>query len=159
MRAATDDRCSECGLVIDRLSLERSGIPWAYRRQFGGIRAFVKTVWLMTLDAKSLRHEAAKPQSVRDAAGFRRRVAMLLVLGAAVVTAMFIREDGIEQIVLQKPASFSLSAPLSGYAQDLAVPWSAGIALRPALIRVRRPDRNIFCISAWRGFSYQAHAA
>src|SRR5687768_8381884 len=63
LRGATEDRCSECGLVVDLASLQHSEIPWAYRRQIGWGRAFFKTVWMITSDVKSLRHEAAKPQS------------------------------------------------------------------------------------------------
>src|SRR5688572_2773768 len=85
LRAATEDRCSECGLAVDRASLEHSEIPWAHRRQIGRVRAFFKTVWMITSDVRSLRHEAAKPQSPSDAAAFRWWVVTFLVLGVGVV--------------------------------------------------------------------------
>jgi hypothetical protein len=130
LRASTDNRCSECGLVIDRESLLRSGIPWASRRQIGRIRAFWRTVWLMTVDAKVLRHETAKPQSVRDAIVFRRWVAVLVVASAAIVTVMFVQTGGLTESIVHRNSAFS---GLPRYTADYAVPWSAGVTLSAAI--------------------------
>src|SRR4051794_13275118 len=50
LRGTIGGRCSECGLEIDRAALERSGFPWAHRASLGRVRAFLKTVWLVTVD-------------------------------------------------------------------------------------------------------------
>src|ERR671913_1426621 len=67
LRGAASGRCSECGLDIAAAELDRIEIPWAYRKVMGRSRAFQKTVLMVTIDARRLRHEAAKPQSLRDA--------------------------------------------------------------------------------------------
>jgi hypothetical protein len=133
LRASTDDRCSECGLVIDRESLLRSGIPWASSKQIGHIRAFWKTVWFMTVDAKVLRQEAVKPQSVRDAAAFRRWVTMFVVASVGIVAAMFVQKGGLEESIARPKSVFALAPTFAGWAQDMVVPWSAGMTLGPAI--------------------------
>lgn len=131
LRGMTEDRCSECGLVIDRAALRRSAFPWAHRRSVGRVRAFLKTVWLVTADSAALRMEAAKEQSVRDAVWFTRWVAASLSLCFVAVVALIVHEGGIEDMAVQ-PRSQSRSAlPMSGWEQDALVPWSAGIVLRP----------------------------
>ena len=132
LRGAVDARCSECGLVIDRAALERTAIPWAYRREVGRVRAFFKTVWRVTLDLKALRLEAAKPQSARDAILFRRWLAGLVAACLTGLAGLLIAAGGIAEIVVQKPGVFAASA-LPGWEQDLGVPWSAGVALPGAI--------------------------
>src|SRR5687768_10793324 len=51
LRGTTGGRCSECGLEIDPAALARSGVPWAYRKEMGRVRAFLKTAWLVTFDS------------------------------------------------------------------------------------------------------------
>lgn len=132
LRGASADRCSECGLEIDRAALERSGFPWAHRAQVGRVRAFLKTVWLVTIDSKQLRHETAKAQSRRGAAAFRRWIAVLLTICFAAAIVMLLLGDGIEAIVVVHEPSVFARLSMEGYEIDLLVPWSAGIALRPA---------------------------
>lgn len=76
LRAATTDRCSECGVVLDRAALRESGFPWAHRKRVGRVRAFVATVWLVTVDGRRVRNELAKPQDARDAGLTRRWTAL-----------------------------------------------------------------------------------
>jgi hypothetical protein len=131
LRAATEDRCSECGLVVDRTALRQSGIPWAHRKEIGRITSCFKTIWLMTLDAKILRHEAAKPQSPVEAIRFRRIVMLFVAVCLVALGKVLIDDEFITDNVVQKP-SLVRAWPLPGYAQDLAVPWSAGVSIRSA---------------------------
>lgn len=135
LRGGTGERCSECGLVIDHADLARSAMPWAYRREIGRVRAFMKTVWVVTLDLKSIRHEAAKPQSARDAAVFRRCLTAVVTPCLAGLAVVIILNEGIEELVVQKRTAYGamVSGGLTGWQQDLLVPWSAGIALPGAL--------------------------
>lgn len=133
LRGVDSDRCSECGLVLDRATLDRSGFPWAYREKLGRVRAFLKTVWLVTIDAKSLRNEAAKPQSPGDAAVFRRWVCAVLALCFAAVVTLILLNDGHLEWAVQKPSPFAPGTQMPGYMQDLLVPWSAGMTMPPAL--------------------------
>lgn len=131
LRGAPTDRCSECGVVLDRSLLGRSGFPWVYRETTGRFWAFLKTVWLVTIDSAALRFEQAKRQSPADAAVFRRWVSLLLAVALAGAATAITLGGGLEDLVVEKPTPFGLGrvAPLPGYAQDLLVPWSAGIAL------------------------------
>jgi hypothetical protein len=130
LRGATEDRCSECGLVIDRKSLERSAIPWAHRREIGRCRAFVRTFWQVLWDAKGLRNEAAKPQVASDGFAFRRWIAGLVVLACLGLGGLFHLKAGVKELVFTDRDMRTLMAP--GPVIDVMVPWSAGIALRPA---------------------------
>lgn len=139
MRYATDDRCTECGIVVDRADLLVSGVPWSRRKSIGSIRAFAGTIWLFTLDARRSRRELAKPQSPRDARGFWRRNALCVALALNALLAALLIEHDLQFAMIQpgEPSSlFPTGTPMSdlpGYAQDLAVPWCAGIGLRGTL--------------------------
>jgi hypothetical protein len=114
--------------VVDRASLQHSDIPWAYRRQVGRVRAFFKTVWMITSDVKSLRHEAAKPQSPSDAAAFRWWVVACLVLGFGVVIGA-LHTTRTRSTILRQFWSEVGAEELPRVALGLTVPWLAGVAL------------------------------
>jgi hypothetical protein len=133
LRGTSGGRCSECGLVLDRAALGRSAFPWAHRTSHGRLRAFFKTVWLVTADAALLRHEAAKAQSPRDAASFRRWVAVMVSACFAGLVVIAINAGVIAHEALD-PREFGLPPPgKPRWAQDLLVPWSAGMTIAPAL--------------------------
>ena len=131
LRGTAGERCSECGLAIDRAALERSGFPWAHRASLGPLRAFLKTVWLVTADAASLRYEVAKQQRPRDGASFRRWVAVILSACFAAGVGVVIAAGGIKEAAVDRD-EFS-SGTMQPWTQDLFVPWSAGVVIRPAL--------------------------
>lgn len=133
LRAATGGRCSECGLVVDREALKRSGFPWAHRRSIGRVRAFFQTVWLVTVDSKLLSQETAKPQSPRDAAVFRRWVTVALAICCAAAAVMLIESGAIRDVLIAPSPAFMRYGRLARLLQDVAVPWCAGIAWWPAL--------------------------
>jgi hypothetical protein len=134
LRAATTDRCSECGLVIDRGALRESGFPWAHRKRIGRRRAFIRTLWLVTFDSRKLRGELARAQEPRDAAWFRAMNTALLAVTLIGIAAVAGAQSGMGSIAIE-PYSLSYSnlQPLPGWQQDLAVPWCAGITILPAI--------------------------
>ena len=132
LRGSAASRCSECGLLVDRAALERSAFPWAHRASLGRARAFLKTVWLVTADAQSLRHETAKAQSPRDGASFRRCVAFALSACFAAFVTTMILAGGITAMAVDRN-EFLGPGGMPRWSQDVLVPWSAGIALSPAL--------------------------
>ncbi len=134
LRGMTADRCSECGLVIDAEALRRSGFPWAHRKSVGRVRAFLKTVWLVTADGKALSMEAAKEQSARDAAWFTRWVAASLVVCFVAVVALVVYQGGIRAVAVKPPSQARTAWQMSGWEQDVLAPWSAGIVLWPTLV-------------------------
>ncbi len=134
LRGATSDRCSECGLQIDHDSLRRTAIAWAYRRQIGWVRAFLKTTWQLTIDAQAIRHEAARQQDLKSARRFRLVLALLLA-GPAVglcITLLHLN-GGLEELAVQVPSIWAGMNYPAGWKQDLAVPWSAGATFWPVL--------------------------
>jgi hypothetical protein len=136
LRGGTTDRCSECGLEVDRTAVRWSGVPWAHRRQIGRVRAFWKTVWYVTLDKRLIRHELARPQDLRDARRFRACNAAFGAVALVGFAGVLLVRYGLESIAVQ-PFTFALGpgrrGPLPGYAQDLAVPWCAGATLLPLI--------------------------
>jgi hypothetical protein len=139
LRAATTDRCSVCGLVIDRDTLRESGLPWAHRRRFGRVRAFASTVLDVTLDRRAIRHEFAKPQELADAAAFRR-INTLIVAAALFALFAFVvfgaAGHGFADLTIQPIPAFTFgraAQPFDGWVLDLAVPWFAGATLVPVL--------------------------
>ena len=138
MRFATDDRCSECGLVVDRVALSVSGVPWAHRRQIGRVRAFIRTVWQITLDKQRLRQELAKPQERRDARAFLTSNAAVVAAALIVISATLLVEHGVQEIGVDGGGTATTfggvrTGPMPGYSQDLTVPWSAGATLLPVV--------------------------
>jgi hypothetical protein len=137
LRATTAERCSECGLELDREAFQRSAIAWAYRAKMGRFAAFGRTVWQFTSDVRPIRYDYAKPQSARDAAVFRRWVGVLLALCLMVPVVLVYRLGGLKEMAVEPGSAFGpiwgARAMLPGWAQDAVVPWSAGITLPFAL--------------------------
>jgi len=132
LRGMTADRCSECGLVIDPEVLRRSAVPWAHRKSVGRVRAFLRTAWMVTGDGKALRQEAAKEQSARDGAWFRRWVAAVLAACCLFIAGAMVEKDALKDMVVQPHFVYSATGGMPGWQQDLVVPWSAGLVIRPA---------------------------
>lgn len=132
LRGSMADRCSECGLVLDREDLARSNFPWVYREKRGRLNAFLSTIWGVTLDRKVLRHEAAKPQAQDDALKFRRWVTVGVVIAFASVAALFLATEGVDRLVVEDGPTGLNNVTMA----DLVVPWVAGFITVPLLIVV-----------------------
>jgi hypothetical protein len=133
LRGATIERCSECGLEIDRRAIRTSDLPWAHRRRVGRVRAFWKTVWYVTADNRLIRQELARPQEPRDARRFCAWNAACVAAALILATAVAGAEHGAGPVLVQLLSSAAPPTPMAGPLQDLAVPWSAGVTLLPAV--------------------------
>jgi hypothetical protein len=133
LRANPGERCSECGQVIDRSGLTPSAIPWVHRRRIGRVRAYLKTVWLVTIDSRHLRGQAAEILKLVDAHSFRRITSTLLAL-ALVGVFVFIADD-LAVVISEYRLNISSVNQLGHWSHDLIVPWLAGITL-PAVLPV-----------------------
>src|SRR5947207_4137464 len=71
LRAMSSDRCPECGLLIDRVSLAVAQIPWTFRKGMGRWRAYRKTVALALFEPRRLAMESARPVNYADARKFQ----------------------------------------------------------------------------------------
>jgi hypothetical protein len=135
LRAASTDICPECGQTIDRFTLAQSAFPWAHRRYIGRIRAFVKTVWLITIDSRRLRDESQKPHELSDARSFRNIVALALGLTfLSVFIAITLQQKSLAFLAIQKSNHFDMSENrISHPLYDVLVPWSAGATIWPVM--------------------------
>ena len=135
LRASSSDICPECGQTIDRFTLAQSAFPWAHRRHIGRIRAFLKTIWQVTIDSRRLRDEAQKPHQLADARSFRIPIASILALTfLSVFAAVAWHEEGLHFFAIQKSAHFDPSEhaiPRPMY--DVIVPWSTGATMPPVI--------------------------
>src|SRR5690349_3794443 len=80
LRAKPAGPCPECGHVPDPEALRISGIPWAHRRRIGRVRAYLRTVRLVTFGGPALALEHARPQEPADARAFHRVHASLVAV-------------------------------------------------------------------------------
>lgn len=140
LRATTGDRCSECGLAIDRAAARDSGFPWAHRRAIGRVRAYARTVWQVTLHSRALAWETRRPQDPQDGRAFRRTTIGLLaaaLLGTWVwLVTMIAIAMGSGAVPSSTPApASSLWGLASSWHADLSIPWLAGVTL-PCVVPV-----------------------
>ncbi len=130
LRASTDGRCNECGLAIDWASLRVSAFPWAHRREMGRARAYVRTVWRVLVGDRALAYEAVKPQDPADGRSFARVTGALVAITLLVpFAAMMTDEGGVGFLAV--PANDPPGPWLTGWMQNLIVPWAAGVTLWP----------------------------
>jgi hypothetical protein len=170
LRAAASDCCCECGWKIDRELLTTSGFPWAHRRRVGRIRAYIKTVWMVTVGSRRLAYEAARPQELADARKFGWITTVIFALSLlGVFAAAVVAQKGLIFLAVQPVSPFAgaFGAAPAGFRlpDDLAVPWSAGATLWPVLpaclvllaIYLGRVQRAIFRVRSF-GVEYQRRA-
>jgi hypothetical protein len=159
LRASTDGRCNECGLVVDRASLRVSAFPWAHRRTMGRVRAYLKTVWQVLADARSLAYETAKPQAAEDARSFAWVTGALLSVALLVPVVMGVLDEKGLGFLAVPPNSPGFTNPwLTGWKLDVILPWSAGATLWPVpflcialfAFYLARAARPMFASSATR---------
>lgn len=130
LRGRIEERCSECGAAIDAESLKTSQIPWAQRRQIGRAWAYLKTLWMVTIDDRRLRYEASRPQVLADARKFGRLTGALLTIAlVGLFSWVVVRNQGHDLLAVQQPAPFGPPVRVPPWVFDLAVPWSAATTI------------------------------
>lgn len=88
LRSLTGIRCPECGTNIEAYRERGSVIPWVYRDKVGRIRAFWKTVWLVTFNDRQFGMELSRPVDERHARKFRWAVIAHAYLPVLAVTLL-----------------------------------------------------------------------
>jgi hypothetical protein len=129
LRGHRAERCSECGHVIDWKALQSSGFPWAHRRRIGRVRAYVTTVWLISILSRKLRYEAARPQRARDGRSFRSITACILAAAFVGVFCVVVGGHGLVLFAIQPEPPIVVGFSVPKWWTDLAVPWSAGATI------------------------------
>lgn len=118
LRGLEEYRCPECGLPFDPIELAKSSIPWSYRKEIGRIRAYWRTVRMVTFSNRRFCREIYKPVSFEDSQRFRwvsvaHAYAVLLLANAAYFAA---RGKGpgptgipiLEEIIAEGPWFFAV---------------------------------------------------
>src|SRR6267142_2036454 len=127
LRASPADHCSECGQAVDRSILGITSFPWPHRRHAGRLRAYCKTVWLVTINSRRLRYEPLKHQSLDDGRSFQRITRFIVALTLSASCAMLLAAD---------PVLFAATVPPvspATWREDLLLPWLAGANLLPVI--------------------------
>jgi hypothetical protein len=137
LRALQSDRCPECGLVVDRQALQNSAIAWAHRAELGRFRAFFKTHWQILRDAREIRFDAARPQSMSDARRFAVMNASCMALFLTALVVVVWLQAG-EWLFRDKSivSDFFLSGSMRGDPQwlvDVTATWMAGMVWQPVV--------------------------
>jgi len=86
LRGIASDRCPECGQVFDPNQSDAPQIPWSHRRTIGSLRAFWRTVNLVSFHTRQFATEIHRPVSLSDALAFRRTVALHLFVPLALLS-------------------------------------------------------------------------
>jgi hypothetical protein len=98
----------------------------------GRVRAYLKTVWQVLADARSLAYETAKPQAAEDARSFARITGIIIALALLVpFTANVADEKGLSFLAVPLNPVGVANPWISGWKADIVVPWSAGATLWP----------------------------
>jgi hypothetical protein len=133
--SANSDRCPECGLAIDREELGVSRIPWTHRRRIGRVRAYWRTVFLVTFRARRLAAEVIRPVDYHDAQRFRIVTSLIAALSVNVVLVAAVSVEGMDALAVLPEMlleSWSNSSRPAG-SLDLMLPLAAGVLTRPVV--------------------------
>ncbi len=71
LRGISSEVCPECGFKLDAESLNRSSIPWSYRKCLNRPWLMVKTAWRALRRPRLFCMALARPVAMRDARSFR----------------------------------------------------------------------------------------
>jgi hypothetical protein len=85
----TSPRCPECGHEFSADEIKLARIPWLFRKRYGPVRAYVKTVIMGTFHPVRFAREMSRPVRISaDDAKMFRRVVIRVTLGMALVTGV-----------------------------------------------------------------------
>jgi hypothetical protein len=129
LRAASSDRCPECGTIIDRSIT--SQIPWSHRSQLGLVRAYLRMVMLATFRTRLIAIEIDRPVSYRDARRFQLVTALIAWLPVAVLIAVL---DWMTRSLPAPAIGWKGAGSPSRIAIDLAIPWLQAFRLHLAVL-------------------------
>lgn len=128
LRAATADRCPECGRRFDPEHLIDELIPWEQRKWIGRVRAYVLTVLMVLFRPGTLVRKTERPVSLAAAKRFRR-VSVAIAWAALAGTAWGLRGWAIQHKPWQRDW---WDEPV----KVLVNPWSFGVLLVGLLLAV-----------------------
>jgi hypothetical protein len=136
LRGTESGRCSECGTPVDVDAARASAIPWVRRRALGPARAYLLTVWRVTLGDQRLAQEAIRSHDLHAARAFRAITAALLgLVFVGIFIAVVVLAEGFVFLAVPPEAAFwpGATGEPAKWMYDFLVPWSAGATLPPVL--------------------------
>lgn len=135
LRGIESDRCSECGIVVERSAIAAFSVPWERRREIGFLKAFLKTCALSIFRPGRLGDAVAGPVRYRDAQQFRWIITLLLavIVGYYLHNAIPPRRDPIVSWLLSNTVPLERGYKVFNIPSDLFALWITGIEARPLL--------------------------
>src|SRR5689334_1075631 len=109
LRGVPSDRCPECGRRFDRARIVLPNVPWEQRRQIGYVRAYCRTVRLITFRPAKLA-AARDAVSLGAARSFRRWTLALLFL--TFLTPLVLWRIAPEALAVHPGSAYEAAAPL-----------------------------------------------
>ncbi len=70
LRGIDSRNCPECGREFDPATLAMSQIPWVHRKEIGRLKAYFKTLWMLTFHPVRFGEEASRPVCLKSARRF-----------------------------------------------------------------------------------------
>jgi hypothetical protein len=105
LRAANENRCSECGKAFNPEDLQKSWMPWERARgEWGKIKALFSTIWALTFNPWRLILEEKRTHDYKSSRWFRRLLSLAYVLSAAIILGFvwkLMEIDLIEQAIVK----------------------------------------------------------
>ncbi|MFH1747426.1 MAG: hypothetical protein ABIG44_10330 [Planctomycetota bacterium] len=101
LRGLTSERCPECGFALAGVRSGESNIPWVQRAETGRLRAYWRTVALVTLRRKAFYAEFLRPVSYPDARSFRRMTILHLyvpLLIASIIALVYSWNEAVDTL-------------------------------------------------------------
>jgi hypothetical protein len=89
LHGLTGERCPECGRDVAAILGGEVAIPWLERREMGRLRAYWRTVALLTFKPRKFNLAKARPGSERDARRFRAMTVLHVLAALLVLDAIF----------------------------------------------------------------------
>jgi len=111
LHGAPGEKCPECGHPLANLRSTECRIPWAHRKEKGRIRAYLRTVWLVTFRPLRFREEYAHNVRLGDAKRFVAITVMLVYLPLLFATIDLYRSTPISPVSHDAQNQFSLFSP------------------------------------------------
>jgi hypothetical protein len=134
LHGLASEKCPECGLVLDFVTIRESRIPWTHRHRLGWFRAYWRTLILGTFSAPKLADELARPVNYRDAQLFRF---ITIAIGwAPLAIATFIASQWLGQQAMFMWRGFGIQSFAPGnpaLQMDTLWPLAAGAAFPGAV--------------------------
>jgi hypothetical protein len=118
---ADSTRCPECGFAVDPAAPAVSRVPWNHFER-GALRAYLRTVALVTVRPRRFVEEVVRPAGVRQARWFRRITTTLVLLPLLFYVVMASPYDPTVVAAAARDVAYGVAGSFDPW----AAPWMYG---------------------------------